>query len=35
MCGMKLDVSDLVAVHVVLYQQWPGGPQIIQRYKAI
>ena len=35
MCGMKLDVSDLVAVHVILHQQWPRRPQIIQCHQAI
>ena len=35
MCGVKLDVSDLVAVHVIFHQQWPRRPQIIQCYQAI
>ena len=35
MCGVKFDVSDLVAVHVILHQQWPRRPQVVQGYQAI
>ncbi len=35
MCGVKLDVSDLVTIHVIFDQQWARGPQIVQGYQAI